>query len=264
MNEQIKIQQLLQRKFLELKTKNPSFSLRALAAKLEMQPSATNEILKGQRRVSRKIAEKIADKLMLDPSERTDLLQDFPLVLKRNTQDRKSRDKDLEVLKLNSDQFELISDWIHFAILSLIRTKAFKSEISWMANRLGVTELEIRKSILRLQSLNLVHIDEKGLMTRTPQPIRTTDDVKDLSLQRMHMNDMEMAKKKIQDVRVDQRDFTNYTFPANPKSLARAKEIIRKAQDDLEDLMNDEEANDVYRVCMYLFPLTKLDEKIIN
>lgn len=260
MNEQVKIQQLLQRKFLDLKTKNPSFSLRALAAKLEMQPAATNEILKGQRRVSRKIAEKIADKLMLDPSERTDLLKDFPLVLKRNTKDQKNRDKDLEVLKLNADQFELISDWIHFAILSLIRLKDFKSEISWMANRLGVTELDVRKSIIKLQSLNLIHIDEKGFMTRTPHPIRTTDDIKDLSLQRMHMNDMDMAKKKVQEIRVDQRDFTNYTFPANPKTLARAKEVIRKAQDDLEDLMNDEDAAEVYRVCMYLFPLTNLEK----
>ena len=98
------------------------------------------------------------------------------------------------------------------------------------------------------------------MITRTPNPVRTTDDVKDLSLQRMHMNDMDMAKRKIQEVRVDQRDFTNYTFPANPKTLARAKEIIRQAQDDLEDLMCDEDASEVYRVCMYLFPLTNLEK----
>jgi len=257
MNEQIRVQQLLQRKFLDMKSKNPSFSIRALASKLEMQPAATNEILKGQRRVSRKIAEKIADKLLLDPSERTDLLKDFPLVLKRKTKGESAREKDLEVLRLNSDQFELISDWIHFAILSLIRLKDFKSEVSWMANRLGVAEIEVRKGLLRLQSLNLIHIGETGVMTRTPNPVRTTDDVKDLSLQRMHINDMEIAKKKIQEVKLDQRDFTNYTFPANPKSIARAKEIIRQAQDDLEDLMNDEDASDVYRVCMYLFPLTR-------
>ena len=260
MNEQIRVQQLLQRKFLEMKSKNPSFSIRALASKLDMQPAATNEILKGQRRVSRKIAEKIAERLQLDPSERTDLLKDFPLVLKRKTKGESAREKDLEVLRLNSDQFELISDWIHFAILSLIRLKSFKSDVSWMADRLGVTDVEVRKALFRLQSLSLIHIGEKGLITRTPNPVRTTDDVKDLSLQRMHMNDMDMAKRKIQEVRVDQRDFTNYTFPANPKTLARAKEIIRQAQDDLEDLMCDEDASEVYRVCMYLFPLTNLEK----
>lgn len=259
MNEQLKIQQLLMQKFEAYKARNSSFSMRAFAARLGMQPSATNEILKGQRRVSRKLAEKIADQLNLDPSERTDLLKDFPLKLKRNTQARKARTHELEVLKLNSDQFELISDWIHFAVLSLVRVKDFRSDISWIAQRLGVSEVEIRKAILRLQHLKLINIDEKGVMTRTPQPIRTTDDIKDLSLQRMHLNDMEMAKNKIQDVSVDMRDFTNYTFPANPKSIKRAKEILRQAQDDLEELMN-EEAEEVYRVCMYLFPLTQLEE----
>jgi uncharacterized protein (TIGR02147 family) len=256
MNEQIRVQQLLMRKFQEAKSKNPSFSVRALAQRLEMQPGATNEILKGERRVSRTIAEKIADRLNLDPSERSDLLKDFPLKLKRSTK----RTKDLEVLKLNSHQFELIAEWIHFAILSLMRVKDFKSDVSWMANRLGVTELETRKAILKLQHLRFIHIDESGVMTRTPNPIRTTDDIQDLSLQRMHMNDMDLARKKIQEIRVDQRDFTNYTFPANPETLSRAKEIIRKAQDDLEELMNDEDAKEVYRVCMYLFPLTNLEK----
>ncbi len=260
MNEQLRVQQLLQRKFLEIKAKNPSFSMRALATRLGMQPAATNEILKGERRVSRKIAEQIADRLMLDPSERSDLLHDFPLKLKRNTQTQKVRKEELEVLKLNSNQFELISEWIHFAILSLIRVKGFQSEISWIANRLGVADLDARKAILRLQHLNLIRIDEKGNMTRTSQAVRSTDDIRDLSLQRMHLNDMEMAKSKLVEVNVDKRDFTNYTFPANPETLKRAKEIIRQAQDDLENLMNDDEAKEVYRVCMYLFPLTNLEQ----
>jgi uncharacterized protein (TIGR02147 family) len=259
MNEQTRIQQLLLQKYTELRAKNPQFSVRALAKKLDMQPTATNEILKGQRRVSRVIAEKIADNLGLDPSERTDLLKDFPLKPKRNTQASRARTKDLEVLKLNSDQFELISEWAHFAILSLMRLKSFKSDVEWIATRLGIQPQDARKALLRLQHLNLVQVDRDGVMTRTPQPVRTTDDVLDLSLQRMHLNDMELAKTKIREVRVDQRDFTNYTFPANPKALKRAKEIIRKAQDDLEELMADGEAEEVYRVCMYLFPLTQLE-----
>ena len=264
MNEQIRVQQLLMQKFLDIKAKNPSFSIRALALRLDMQPSATNEILKGERRVSRKIAERIANKLSLDPSERADLLRDFPEKLKRNTSSRRSRDEDLQALKLTSDQFGLISDWIHFAILSLIRVKDFKSDVAWIANRLNVTENEARKAISRLLHLNLIYVDELGVMSRTSSPVRTSDDVLDLSIQHMHMNDMDMAKVKLQELGVAQRDFTNFTFPANSKNMSRAKEIIRKAQDDLEELMDDENSQDVYRVCMYLFPLTKLESNNIN
>lgn len=260
MNEQARVQELLMRKFCEFKVKNPSFSVRALATRLEMQPSATNEILKGQRRISRKMAEKIADKLLLDPSERADLLKDYPASLVKNKQLVQARDKMLEALKLNSDQFELISDWIHFAILSLVRVKNFNSDISWIAERLGVSDVEARKAILRLQYLNLIYIGDKGIITRTSQPVRTTDDIQDLSLQKMHANDLEIARGKLQTIPVEKRDYTNFTFPANPKTIKRAKEIIRKAQDELEKLMNDDDAVEVYRVCMYLFPLTKLEQ----
>lgn len=256
MNEQVKVQTLVRQKYLDHKIKNPNFSIRAFARKLGMQPSATNEIMKGERRISRKVAEQIADRLMLDPSERNDLLKDFPLKLKRKS--NKTREKDLEVLKLTSNQFALISDWIHFALLSLMRLKEFRSDIGWMAERFGVSETEIRKALMKLQHLNLIFIANDGAITRTPEQVRTTDDIRDLSLQTMHLNDMEIAKTKIKDISLDKRDFTNYTFPANPKTLKRAKEIIRKAQDDLEELMADEEAEEVYRVCMYLFPLTNL------
>ena len=108
------IQNLLNRKLIEYKSVNSSFSMRALAKKIGLQPSATNEILKGQRRISRKIAQKIAEKLMLDPSERAELLKDFPLKLKRNTQVIKRKDIDMEVIKLNSMQFQAISESIYF------------------------------------------------------------------------------------------------------------------------------------------------------
>jgi uncharacterized protein (TIGR02147 family) len=261
MNEQIKIQQLLQRKLTEYQAGNRSYSVRALARKLGMGPGPTAEILQGKRRVSRQIAEKIVDRLQLDPSERTELLRDYPVKLRRNTSASRARAQDLEVLKLNADQFEIISEWTHFAILSLMRLKTFKSDVAWIAQRLGVPGEQARKALLRLQHLGLVQVDRDGVMTRTPQPVRTSDDVLDLSLQRMHQNDMEMAKVKLKELRVDQRDFTNYTFPANPAVLKRAKEIIRKAQDDLEELMADDEASEVFRVCMYLFPLTQAEAK---
>jgi uncharacterized protein (TIGR02147 family) len=259
-NEQTKIQQLLKKRFLEIQSRTPSFSIRSFAEQLGMQPGATNEIIKGQRRVSRKIAERIADKLALDPSERAALLTDFPSKLKRNTKAKKQTSEKNEIHKMNMDQFALISDWVYFAILSLIQIKDFSSEISWISQRLGVSELDTRRAIIRLQSLKLIHIDNKGTISRTAQPIRTSDDIRNQSLQQMHLNDMEIAKEKIQKISVSDRDFTNYTFPANPQSLNRAKEILRQAQDDLESLMNDKDAREVYRVCMYLFPLTQLEK----
>lgn len=257
MSEQSKVQHLLITKFAESRLKNNRFSVRSFSLRLGLSPSATNEIMKGQRRVSRKMAERIAEKLQLDPSERSDLLQGFEDSVRTNKVLSPNKDVEVETLKLNSDQFKLISEWIHFGILSLLNVKDFKSDVHWIADRLGVPDVEVRKALLRLQHLDLIKIDYTGSITRVAGPIRTIDDIKDLSLQQMHLNDLELAKKKIHEVDVRLRDFSNYTFPANPKSIARAKEILRRTQDELEELMNVDDAKDVYRVCMYLFPLTQ-------
>jgi uncharacterized protein (TIGR02147 family) len=240
----------LGRKYLALKKINPGFSVRAFARKLGMQPGPVNEMLKGQRAITEKTAQKICEKLKLDPFERAEFLKEV-------TTEKKPRKSADPSIQLKSDEFKLISDWVHFAILSLLKVKDFKSDIQWIAERLGINAATARKAVLRLQHLNLLHVSADGKMSRTPHPIRTTDDVLDLSLQDMHLQDMEMAKVKLKTIELGRRDFTNCTFPANPQGIHRAKEIIRKCQDEVEEAMYDEDSTEVYRICTYLFPLTQ-------
>ncbi len=249
-DEQTQIQLLLQSKLTEYRKANPRFSIRALARKLTLQASATNEILRGERRVSRKLAEKITRKLGLDPSERSDVLRSFPEVSKRR------RLSPLAALKINSQQFSVISEWTHFAILSLMQTSKFKSDPKWIGERFGITELEAKKALEKLESVGLIAKNEHGKWIRTSGSVNTSDDTFNLSLQRSHFNDMDLARAKLGQVAVDKRDFTSFTFPVNPKLLPQAKEILRKTQDDLDDLMAGADPQEIYRLCMYLFPLT--------
>lgn len=257
-NAQQNIQNLLNRKLIEFRKTNPSFSMRALAKKIGMQPSATNEILKGQRRVSRKIAERIAINLMLDPSERAELLQSFPLKLRRNTENINRRDLEMSTVKLNSKQFQTISDSIHYAILSLLKTKNFASDIDWIANRLGESQSRVRQALQNLLDLDFITKSEAGEYKRSAGKLNTSDDVLSLSIQKSHLEDMEMAKEKLTTIDVALRDFTSFTLPVDTKLLDQAKEIIRKAQDDLDALMKTGETTEVYRTCTYLYPITKL------
>lgn len=255
MNEQIVLQTTLRKKLLELQSKNGSFSIRAFAKKLNLQPSATNEILKGERKVSKKIVEKIATRLQLDPTERSELLSLFPEKLMRGKA-KNSTDNSLDILKLSSEQFTLISEWIHFALLSFMKTKDFKEDYGYLAAKFSVSENVIKKALERMISINLIKRDKNGKLKRTTSKVNTTDDIKDISLQKAHMADMDMAKDKIQNVDVLQRDFSFLIFNGNPKYLPKAKEILRRTQDDLEKLMDQDQAKEVYKVCTYLFPLT--------
>lgn len=258
MQEQILIQNLLRKKLQDFQAANASFSIRALAKRLGMQPAATNEILKGKRRVSRKVAERIADKLNLDPFERAELLKNFPQKLKRSSKTLPNKTTEtLASLKLSADQFSVISNWLHYAILSLMRTPGFQSSESWIAERFGVSKSEVRMTLSRLEAINIIHRDSKGKWVRNPAPLRTTDDIVNLSLRQSHLNDMRMAQEKIMNVPLPLRDFSAYTFPVNPKLLPKAKEMIRKTQAEIAQLLGNETPEEVYKLCVYLFPLTK-------
>ncbi|MGE3608197.1 MAG: DUF4423 domain-containing protein [Bacteriovoracaceae bacterium] len=260
MNEQVLFQNFLQKKLIELQAKNPSYSLRAFSQKVGLASGPMTEILKGQRRVSRKVAEKIVTNLALDPSERAELLKNFPEKLRRNSKISPDRNQYLvETMKLSSEQFQAISNWLHLAILSLMRTRSFKSDVSWMAKRFKVSEDEVWQALMRMSRLGMIRKNEQGEWERNARKFNTTDDVMDLSIQKSHLNDLEMAKEKLIKVSVAHRDFSSFTFPANPELLPKAKEILRKAQDDLAELMGEDNPNDVYRVCMYLYPLTEIE-----
>ena len=59
MTEQIALQNKLRCRYIEIQNRNPAYSLRSFSRKLQINPSALCEILKGKRRVSRKMAERL-------------------------------------------------------------------------------------------------------------------------------------------------------------------------------------------------------------
>ena len=255
MNEQIQIQLILKESLLENQKKNASYSLRALAKKLEMNPAALSEIMRGNRRVSKKMAEKILSKLMVSPKVAQNILSNFPDKLSNDSKYKTQNQTALITRQLSHEKFEVVSDWVHFAILSLIKTTNFVSDIHWMAERLAVAPKQIEEALTNLESQFLIEKDEHGNYRRTSYAFSTPRDVLNLSVQKAHLNDLEIVKNKMK-IDVKFRDFTSFTLPVDPSLLSDAKDIIRKAQDDINKLMERGDRTAVYRHCSYLFPLT--------
>lgn len=258
MDAQLQLQRILQSKLSELRSRNPQFSIRAFARRLGMQASATNELLKGERTASRQLAERIADRLHLDPTEKFELLKCFPQRVRRKKGADPQAQRDY--LRLNSDQFSILSDWTHYAILSLIRTADFQSDPEWIANRLGVKKSKIASGLERLERLALIE-NKNGKWKRTYARVDTPDDVANPSLQQSHIGDMELAKESILRDPVRLRDFTSMTMPTSVRLLPKAKEIIRAASDEIANLLSSEPSEEVYRLSVNLFPLSRLKKE---
>src|SRR5688500_4433772 len=116
MKDQIAIQNLLISQLMELQQKNPRYSLRSYSTHVQIHSSTISYIMNGKRNVSRKLAEKITRKLLLDPQKRSEILELFPQKKKVPSQNLELKPRFLEI---EASQFKLNSEWEHFAVLSL-------------------------------------------------------------------------------------------------------------------------------------------------
>ena len=255
MKEQALVQTMLRRKLAEAQEKNPSYSLRAFAKRVGLNPGAVSGILNGKRSVSLKLATQIAQRLLLDPQERSEMLSAFPDKARRG----KSDEVGSNYLELSAAQYRVIADWEHFAILSLMKTKGFRNESEWIAERLGITPTKAAAAVSRMLELGIVE-EAEGRLRRAQSRFRSSDDIADISVRKSHGQTLELAKESLQKHSVAERDHTAMTMAIDPANLSRAKELIRKFQDDLAEILESGEAKEVYRFSTQLFPLSVVEK----
>jgi len=257
MKEQIAIQTILQTKFAEIQRTNPRYSLRAYARKLGVHVGALSYIINGKRNVSRKLAERMARKLLLDPQERAELLGLFPEKTPYKKAAQPGGAAGSRYLALTAAQFKIAAEWEHFAVMSLVKCKDFENSAEWIASRLGITPTRSAQVVERLLQLGLLEIDLDGKLSRSQKSYRTSDDVAEISLKRHHEQSLDLAKESLHRDDVSIRDLTSITMAIDSKKISMAKERIRIFQDELSDLLESGHRTEVYRLSMQLFPLSK-------
>jgi uncharacterized protein (TIGR02147 family) len=248
------LQQALLKQFNELKLKNRGFSLRAYARRLGLSSGALSGVLSGKRRISEKASEKLISKMALDPKQSMQIRS-----LYRGQRERRQSDK--SKLQLQSDQFHVISDGLHFALLSLMETHDFKPDVNWMAARLRSSPRAIEEALSRLERLGLIAVSKAGRIKLTGGHYQTSDEIADTAIQKFHEERLDEAKEALHTVDVMDRDFTSLTLAVRKDQLAAAKLMIREFKRRLEAVLEQDPKDEVYRFCIQLFPVTMTGRK---
>ncbi len=260
MKEQLELQNKIRSNLDLIKIKNPQFSLRAYAKKLDLAPSALSEILNGKRKISKKLATRILNRMNLSPAESNKVLELFDRKAKGLDFDESSRldtpPANINFLQLSSDQFNMIAEWQHFALLSLMETKGFKSEVSWISKKLGLPQAQINAALERLTRLGFVFKKNRKYVTNK-RALLTSDNIANQAVRKSHYVDLSLAENALDTTSVEERDFTAITIAASKKNLSKAKKMIREFQDKLTLCLEDGEKDEVYKFTFYLYPLTK-------
>lgn len=238
---------LLESEYRRRRQKNSNYSIRAFAAFLGLSAGRLSEIFNGKRPLTEQTADRLLVRLGYSPEQRSKVL-------------KKNSSAEWKQTHVSEDVFQTIADWQHFAIMSLLRTDNFDPAPKAIAARLGISIVEARSALTRLERLGLIVRDGETL-TRTTVDLATSHGVESGALRQSHKQSLEQSIQCLQDVPLTLRDITSQTMAIDPALLPLAKVEIVKFHQAMGALLECGKKTEVYNLNIQLVPVTKISKK---
>lgn len=218
--------------------------MRAFAKFLDLDQSLLSKIMRGERKISKQVAIKVGPKLGLKPTEI------------ENSIGKSSAINCFSPLE--NDEFSSISDWYHFAIIELSKTKNFKPDAVRIAKRLGIHTVEVRAAIERLQRLGLVRFENGTWSLNSANNSWSNNQSTTEARRILQRSLLEKSLDAIETIPFELRDNGSLTVAINKNRLPEFKEKLKQIRQELGTFFQaDSSFDEVYQLTLSFFPLTK-------
>lgn len=258
MTEQmLEINQVLQHRLAEISEKNPLFSLRALARKIQVSPSHLSRVMRGEKKFSYQCTIRLARELDLSQKHTELILKNFEKnVVKKKKETLTQKDQRQQKI-LEFENFRLIADWYHFPILELIRTKGFVSSDAWIAKKLSLPIPVVNTALKRLESLGFISGQPSAIKLEHAEILKTPNDIQSIAIRKHHTQMLQKATEALEIQNISQREFQALNLNFNRKDINNAKAAIRKFTKDFNKKFSQKSGEDVYQLNLQFFSLTQ-------
>lgn len=250
--------EFLREKYLERASRNPAYSLRALARDLGVSAAFISQVFSGKKKISAERALHFSRALKLTDDEASALVQLVAASGGRMAAARAVARP--EIYSVDVECYKLLSRWYHLAILDLTTTKGFKPNVRWVADRLKITTQEVRDAIARLERLGLLEVSAKAWI-KSQTRIQFPTDRSQKAVREFHAQMITKALAELEDgsaAAFAARDITGTTMAIDAAKIPEAKKLIAAFRRKLSSFLSDSESpNEVYQLNVQLFSLTK-------
>jgi uncharacterized protein (TIGR02147 family) len=234
--------------------KNPSYSLKAFSKALGVSAPSLSQVLSGKRPLSRKAALRIIHHCSLSPEDAKNFLASA-LGVQNPAIDFRSPAKN-SYSELDEDAFRIISDWKHYAILSLGDLPDNRATSQWIANQLAITEKEASEAFDRLLRMGLVK--RRGSRFRqSSKPLTAPTGRSTAALRKYHSQNLTKASKALEREETDVEYFSAITMALDESKLPQAREFIKNFRRQLCEFLEMGRRERVYTLAIQLFPISK-------
>lgn len=248
--------QMIQEQYSRKNEKNSSFSLRAYAKYLEISPATLSRILSQQIEITPKIFSIIAPKLELSSEVQDKVMQE----LQNEKHDNNIRRVDISGMSfIEKEKFNIIADWYHYAILHMCGLDGFNQDPAWIAERLGIEDVDlITSAIKRLLDNNFLGIDENNQYYKIDQFSAILDyEMSTKAMRERQKQILKISSEKLDQVPMNLRDHSSLTLNVDEELLPEIKERIKKFRRSLGNFIvkNNKKTEQIYELQLSFFPL---------
>lgn len=244
--------------------KNPQFSMRSFARLLDLSPSTMSEVLSGKMLLSMSTAKSIAKRLQLSSLKQELFCAQVALSRSKGETEKKTTRDKINLLRqggkrqsLSLDQFSLIADWHHFAMLELFAIAPNLKDSKSIADRLGLRTIFVDEALARLSRLKLIQKTATGWAV-TAQSNDVVGGVPSSALREYYRQLLKKAHDALANQTIEERDFSSMVFAIPKQKIAQAKSLLSGYMSDFEMKMSQHLGGDaVYCLTSQLFRLDK-------
>lgn len=246
------------------KNTNRYLSLRSIALKVGISSGRLSEILNGKRRLTEYYLEKICSSMNLSPEENETLRKAHSA--ETNSSEYTKNFNNF----LKRSQIESLVDWRVYGLMSFFQTTTYlkmtesfsikSQQIEWMADKMDTSPVKLTSILTSMEALNL--IQWTGSAWEPLSPDATTGyDIPNKFIQEAHARDLELAKEKLFQLDVSERDFSSMTLAMDSKDIVKAKKMIRDFRREFTNLLEQGSKKNVYQISIQFFPLFDLKDQ---
>lgn len=254
--------------YLHHKRKNSAYSYRLFARKAKLgSPNYLKLVVDGKRRITDRTLYQFARGLGLSRDEEKYFRE---LVMYQEVSDPDSKEMHLRSLlkyqekqraptPLRADKIKFLLDWHHAVIRELVACRDFKEDPAWLAKRLGnkITEIQAKESVELLIRLQIIQRNEDGKLEQHEPLLTSTDEVPSHVIRSLHRTYLRKAMASIFSVSMEKRELSGLVLAVPNHRLKEVKEEIKEFRKKLNRKYGlDKDADEVYFVGLYLFPVT--------
>jgi uncharacterized protein (TIGR02147 family) len=234
-----------------------------MANGIGVSASTLSDIINGKRSCSLETAEKMARFFEMSPSERDKFLALTKLDAIKDPHLKQTLAETLKFrlaadLRSNFEQdlFEIISDWHHNAILTLLETQGSWDEKN-ISKKLGLNPLDTKVALSRLQSLGLISKNGSSYVAAVDYPI-VDSKVPNSALRKYHRQMLAKAIEALDGQMPQEKVIRTETIAFDPKDLGKVDELIRECMNQIVALSKkSKEKRAVYHLSCQFFRLSK-------